>query len=67
METSATGVTVSEVDPLIAPSVALTVLAPCATPVARPLLPCVLLIVAFVEAEEAQVTCVVRFKVLPSE
>ena len=66
METNAAGVTVSNVDPLIEPNVAVIVVNPCATPVARPMLPCTLLIVAFNEDEEAQLTCVVRFCVLPS-
>jgi hypothetical protein len=66
METNAAGVTVSKVDPLIEPSVAVIVADPCATPVARPLLPCTLLIVAFAVEEEAQLTWVVRFCVPPS-
>ena len=56
METSAAGATASEVDPQIEPSAALIVEEPCATAVAKPLLPCVLLIVTFDEEEEAQIT-----------
>ena len=66
IETSAAGVTLSEVTPLTGPSVAVMLADPCATAVASPLLPVVLLIVA-VDEELVHVTCVVRFCVLPSE
>lgn len=65
METSTAGVTVREADPLTAPSVAVTVAGPCATVLARPLLPVALLIVT-PGTEETQVAAAVRFSVLPS-
>ena|SRR5271155_2674136 len=61
MEASAAGVTLSDVDPLIEPSVALIVAEPCAPAIAKPLLPCALLTVAFDEEEEAQITWAVKF------
>ena len=67
METSAAGVTFSEVNPLRDPNVAVIIVDPVATLVARPLLPEMLLIVAVGTDEEAHVTCVVRFCVLPSK
>src|SRR5580765_4337287 len=60
------GVTVSTVEPVIVPEVALIVVVPAATPVARPWVPLVLLIVATPVSDEAHVTDVVRFWVLPS-
>ena len=56
----------STVEPVIAPDVALMLVVPVATPVARPWLPLVLLIVAMPVSDEAHVTDVVRFWVLPS-
>ena len=67
MELSAAGVTATEADPLTEPRVALTVADPGSAPIARPLLPCTLLMVAFADDEVAHVTSVVRFSVLPSE
>src|SRR6185503_14025557 len=60
------GVTVSTVEPVTEPEVALMLVVPVATPVARPWLPLVLLIVATPMIDDAHVTDVVRFWVLPS-
>ena len=62
MDSSTGGVTVSPVEPLIAPEVAEMVALPVPAPVARPLL----LIVATALFEEPQVTELVKFCVLPS-
>jgi hypothetical protein len=59
-ETSVAGVMVSVVDPEILPDVALIVVEPPATAVARPLDPPALLIVA-AELDDLQVTEAVRF------
>ena len=63
IEVSAAGSTVSVVLPLLAPRVAEMVVVPAATVVARP----VASIVAAAAFVDAQVTCVVRFWVEPSE
>src|SRR6185369_1385086 len=62
----AAAVTVRTVEPVTAPEVALMVVVPVATPVARPWLPLVLLIVATPVSDDAHVTEVVRSWVLPS-
>src|ERR1019366_2589416 len=62
IDCSVAGVTVNTVEPLIAPEVALIVLVPTATPLARP--PAVM--VAVVVVPDAQVTEAVRFCVLLS-
>ena len=64
-EVNAGAVTVSVAVPLIAPEVALIVVEPCPTLVARPWLPAALLIVATLAMLDAQVTEPVRFCVLP--
>ena len=56
----------STVEPVTEPEVALMLVVPVATPVARPWLPLVLLIVATPVIDDAHVTDVVRFWVLPS-
>ena len=61
------GCTVSVVDPFTLPRVALIVVEPEPTLVARPFEPAVLLIVATPVADELQVTVVVMFCVLLSE
>jgi hypothetical protein len=68
METSVAAVTVNVVVPatLVAGSVAVIVVLPTVTEVARPFDPPALLIVATAGAEEAQVTDVVRFWVVLS-
>lgn len=58
------GVTVSVVEPLTPLSVAEIVVEPTLLPVARPLLPAVLLMLATVALEEAQVALVVTFCVV---
>jgi hypothetical protein len=60
-ESSVTGVMVSVVDPEMPPDVALIVVEPTATDVARPLELRALLIVATLVLEELQVTKAVRF------
>src|SRR5215472_14091658 len=60
MDWSVAEVTVSTVDPLIEPSVALMVVVPAATVLATPWDPAALEIVAAAVLDEAQVTCVVR-------
>src|SRR5512138_2357863 len=60
IETSVALVTVSTVLPAMDPMVALTVVDPVATDVARPLLPAELLTAATDGAVELHVTCVVR-------
>jgi len=62
IETGAEAVTFSDVELFREPNVAVITLVPCATAVAKPLL----LMVATVAAEDAQVTVLVRFWVLPS-
>jgi len=62
----ALAVTLRSVEPVVEPEVAVMVVEPAAIPVASPLLPAVLLIVATPVADELQVTDVVRFCVLPS-
>jgi len=62
MATSTAGFTVSVLNPLIAPAVAVIVLPPTPTPVASPPLE----IVAKAVAEELQLTEEVRFCVVPS-
>src|SRR5947199_10855308 len=59
-------VTVRTVEPETDPEVALIVVEPVPTAVARPWLPVVLLMVATAVTDEAQVTEVVRSRVLPS-
>ena len=66
MEDNAAPLTVSVVEPEIAPDVAEIVAWPVPTLVTRPLLPAVLLTVATVGALDAQVTVPVMFCVLPS-
>ena len=63
IEVSVAGVTVRVVKPLIAPAVAVIVVTPVATLVAKP----PLAIVAMVGVEEVHVAEPVRFCVLPSE
>jgi len=65
-ETRVAADTVSGVEPDTLPSVALTVVMPCAVAVARPLEPEALLIESSVEEAELQVTWEVRFWVVPS-
>jgi hypothetical protein len=60
-------VTVSVVDPEIAPDAAVIVVEPVATGVARPCEPPALLMLAMVVADELHVTVVVKFCVEPSE
>jgi len=67
MDTSVAGVTVSVVDPDILPDVAVIVVEPTATDVAKPLEPAALLMVATLPVNEPQVTAVVRFCVVLSE
>src|SRR5262249_61331522 len=64
--TAGGGVPVLPVEPVTAPEVALMVVVPAATAVARPWVPLVLLMVAVPVTDEAHVTDVVRFWVLPS-
>ena len=66
IETSAAGVIVRVAKPVIAPNVALIVVCPVATLTACPEFPAALLIVATPVPDEAQVTELVRFNVLPS-
>jgi hypothetical protein len=67
MDTSVAAVTVSVVDPDLPPNVAVIVVEPAVTDVARPLEPDALLMVATPAVNEFQVTDVVRFCVVPSE
>ena len=67
IEPSVASVTVSAVSPKTLPRVALMVVNPTPTAVARPSEPSALLIVAKVSADELQVTCVVRSWVVLSE
>lgn len=66
-DTSVAWVTVSVVDPEMLPEVALIVVEPVVTDVARPWEPAALLIVATAVLEEVQVTAAVRFWVVVSE
>ena len=66
-DTSMAGVTVSKVEPEISPSVALIVVEPVLTELARPLEPAALDMVATPAFEEAQVTAVVKSCVVLSE
>ena len=66
-DTSVAGVTVRVVEPAMLPDVAVIVVEPTATEVARPLEPAALLIVAMAVLDELQVTAAVRFWVVPSE
>jgi len=59
--TRTAGVTVSVADPEILPDMAVTVVVPAATEVARPFEPAALLMVAAEVFEELQVTAPVRF------
>ena len=67
MDTSVAAVTVSVVDPDMLPDVAVIVVEPAATDVARPLEPAALLMVATPVVNEFQVTDVVRSCVVLSE
>jgi len=67
METSDAAVTVSVADPEIVPDVAVMVVEPVATEVANPFEPAALLTVATDDADELQVTLVVRVCIEPSE
>jgi hypothetical protein len=60
MDTSVAGVTVNVVDPDLLPNVAVIVVEPAVTDVARPLEPDALLMVATPAVSEFQVTDVVR-------
>lgn len=62
MDNSVAGFTVSVVNPLTAPEVAVIVLLPTPVPVARPIPE----MVATADADELQLTEVVRFCVVPS-
>jgi hypothetical protein len=66
-DTSVAEVTVSAADPDILPDVAVIVVEPAATDVAFPLEPAALLMVATADADDFQVTDVVKFCVVPSE
>lgn len=65
-ETRAAGATLSMVEPLTEPEVAVMVEVPCVTLVAKPWLPAELLTVATLTSEEAQVAEEVRSCVVPS-
>src|SRR6185369_13706118 len=67
MDSRVAGVTVSAVEPEMAPDVAMMVVVPAARAVALPFVPAALLMVALVASEELQVTAVVRSCVLLSE
>ncbi len=67
IETSAAGITVSEVDPVMLPDVAVIVVDPVETDVARPLVPASLLIVVTPVLDELQVAEAVRSCVVSSE
>jgi len=66
IETKAAGVTVSMVEPLMDPELAVIIVCPVPTLVASPTLGAVLLIVATAGTELIQVTEPVRLRVLPS-
>ena len=61
IETSVADVTVSVVEPVMLPDVAVIVVDPAATALAKPLVPAALLMVPAAVFDEAQVTAVVRF------
>jgi hypothetical protein len=67
IDTSVAEVTVSVVDPDILPDVAVIVVEPAATDVAKPLEPAVLLIAATAAADELQLTAAVKSCVVLSE
>ena len=67
IESNVAGVTVNRVDPDLFPNVAVSVADPTATGVANPFEPAALLMAAIDDADEPQVTAVVRFCVEPSE
>ncbi len=67
MEARVAGVTVNVAEPDMLPDVAVIVVEPVATGVPSPLDPAALLIVAMAVDDDAQVTVVVRFCVVPSE
>ena len=67
MDTSVAWVTVNVVDPDMLPDVAVIVVEPAATDVAKPLEPAALLILAKPVVDEFQVTAVVRSCVVPLE
>jgi hypothetical protein len=66
-DTSTAEVTVRVADPDMLPDVAVIVVEPAATDVAKPLEPAALLMAATPAADEFQVTAVVRFCVVLSE
>ena len=66
IDTSAAGVTVSVVDPLMVPDVAVMVVCPSETLAACPTLGAVVLIVATLGTDEVQATELVMSNVLPS-
>jgi hypothetical protein len=66
IETSAAAVTVSVVDPLTEPEVAVIVAVPCDTAVAKPTVGFALLIVATPGVSDDQVAVLVMFCMLPS-
>jgi hypothetical protein len=67
MDTSVAEVTVSVVDPDILPDIAVIVVEPAATDVAKPLEPAALLTAATAAVDEFQVTAVVKSCVVLSE
>jgi hypothetical protein len=67
MDTSVAELTVKVAEPEILPDVAVIVVDPAATDVANPLEPAALLMAATPEADEPQVTAVVRSCVVLSE
>ena len=66
IDTSVAAVTVSVVEPVTPASVALIVVVPTFSAVARPCEPAAFEIVAIVTTDDAHVTCVVRFCVVAS-
>lgn len=66
IDTNVAGVTVSVAEPETPPSVAPMVVEPWPVELARPFEPAALLMVATAALEELQVTCEVRFWVVPS-
>jgi hypothetical protein len=66
IDTSAAAVTVSRVDPLMEPEVAVIVAVPSPTLVANPIVAPAVLIVAVVGVSELHCTALLRFCVLPS-
>src|SRR5208283_929153 len=66
IDTSAAELTISVVDPVTAPTLAVIVALPCPTPLAFPCVPTALLIVATVSVSELHCTVPVMFCVLPS-